>query len=74
VPPSWVRSGYKKKSQCDRCNFVATNLKTQMRVYYVDGNLQNNNWSNLTTICLNCQSIIQESKISWKPADLVADY
>ena len=74
VPPSWVRSGYKKKLHCDKCNFAATNIKTQLRVYYVDGNILNNNWSNLKTICLNCQAVIQDSKLSWKPADLVADY
>lgn len=74
VPPSWVRAGYKKKQKCDKCGFVATNIRTQMRVYYVDGNLKNNDWNNLKTICLNCQAALQSSTTSWKPADLVADY
>ena len=45
-----------------------------MRVYHVDGNLKNNDWTNLKTICLNCQAALQDSKTTWKPADLVADY
>jgi hypothetical protein len=73
-PPLWVKAGYKMKQKCDRCGFTATNIKTQMKVYYVDGNLKNNDWTNLKTICLNCQAVIQDSKITWKPADLVADF
>ena len=73
-PPAWVKSGYKLKQKCDRCGFTASNIKTQMKVYHVDGNLKNNNWTNLKTICLNCQAAIQDSKINWKPADLVADF
>lgn len=74
VPPGWIRAGYKKKTKCDRCNFVAANPRSQLRVYYVDGNLKNNDWSNLKTICLNCQAAIQDAKLGWKPADLVPDY
>jgi len=74
IPPSWMRAGYKKKAKCDRCGFTATFIKMQMKVFYVDGNLTNNNLTNLKTICLNCSAAIQESKTSWKPADLVADY
>ena len=74
VPPLWIRSGYKKKTKCDRCGFTALNVKTQLRVFYVDGNLKNNDWSNLRTICLNCQAGLLDSKLSWKPADLVPDY
>lgn len=74
VAPAWHRAGYKKKGQCERCNFVASNAKTQMRVYYLDGNLKNTAWTNLKTICLNCSAAIQDSKLGWKPADLVADF
>lgn len=74
VPPSWQRAGYKKKIKCDKCGFTAANLKTQMRVYYIDGNLKNNDWSNLKTICLNCQAALQDNKSSWRPADLEADF
>jgi hypothetical protein len=74
VPPAWIRAGYKKKSRCDKCGFTATNLKTQLRVFYVDGNLKNNDWANLKTICLNCQAGLLDSKLTWKPADLIPDY
>ena len=74
VPPSWTKSGYKKKGKCDKCGFVAKHTKTQLVVYYVDTNLKNNDWNNLRTICLNCQAAIEDSKSTWKPADLVADY
>ena len=74
IPPAWKRSGYTKKQRCDKCGFVCSNVKTQMRVYYVDGNLKNNDWNNLKTICLNCQAALQDSKTTWKPADLVVDY
>jgi hypothetical protein len=74
LPPSWAKSGYKKKHKCDRCNFVAKTVKKQLRVYYVDGNLKNNDWNNLKTICLNCQAALEDSKVNWKPADLEADY
>lgn len=74
VPPPWSKSGYKKKHKCDRCNFVAKNVKKQLRVYYVDGNLKNNDWNNLKTICLNCQAALEDTRQGWKPADLIADY
>lgn len=73
-PPAWLKSGYRKKSKCDKCGFIASNVKSQMRVYHVDGNLKNTDWTNLKTICLNCQAAIQDSKTTWKPADLIADY
>lgn len=74
VPPSWVKSGYKKKTKCDKCNFIAKNSKSQLRVYYVDGNLKNNDWNNLRTICLNCQATLHDSNLGWRPGDLEADY
>ena len=74
IPAAWQRAGYKKKPKCDRCGFTATNTKTQLRVYYVDGDLRNNTWTNLKTICLNCQAAVQDSNLGWKPADLVADF
>ena len=73
-PPLWMKSGYKLKQKCDKCGFTASNPKTQMRVYHIDGNLKNNDWINLKSICLNCQAALQDSKTTWKPADLVADY
>jgi hypothetical protein len=73
-PPAWVKSGYKKKPNCEKCGFVAKYPEDQMRVFYLDGDLKNNSWSNLRTICLNCQQEITKSKLTWKPADLVPDF
>ena len=42
--------------------------------FYVDGNLKNNNWLNLKTICLNCAQEVYRSKLPWKPAPIVPDF
>lgn len=73
ILPGWVRAGYKKKSQCEKCGFKAK-LPEQLGVFYVDGNLKNNNWLNLKTICLNCQQEVIKSRLNWAPAPLIADY
>ena len=69
--PGWFRSGYKKRDRCDRCAFKFK-LPEQGNVYYIDGNVQNNNWANLKTICLNCQPEISGSK--WRTSDLQPDF
>jgi hypothetical protein len=71
--PSWARSGYTKKEKCERCNFKFK-LLGQSRVFYVDGNLNNNDWTNLRTVCLNCQEEVAKSKLSWRPSPLVPDF
>jgi len=65
--PAWFRSGYRKKPQCERCGFKAK-FPEQLGVFYLDGNLKNNNWLNLRTACLNCQQEIYKNKLSWKAA------
>lgn len=69
--PSWIKSGYKKKDKCDRCQFKFK-LNEQSNVYYIDGNVKNNNWNNLKTICLNCRQEV--SKTRWKPSSLTPDF
>jgi len=71
--PLWARTGYRKKERCEVCGFKAKTLR-QMFVYYIDGNLKNNNWPNLKTICANCQIELAGSRVSWKPAPLVPDF
>lgn len=71
--PAWVLAGYKKKERCEMCNFRAKTNK-QMFVYYVDGNLKNNNWLNLKTICANCQIELVGSRLPWKSAPLTPDF
>ena len=67
----WIKSGYKKKDRCERCNFKFK-LQEQSRVFHLDGNTANVHWQNLRTICLNC---VQEiTKTSWRPADLQPDF
>jgi len=72
-PPAWQRSGYKKTDRCEKCNFKFT-LASQSIVFHVDGNLKNNNWTNLKTICLNCQQEVFKSRLGWKPATIVPDF
>lgn len=71
--PAWTRSGYTKKSVCEKCGFKAKHPE-QLGVFYVDGNLKNNNWLNLKTICLNCQQEVYKSRLAWKQAPLVPDF
>lgn len=74
MAPSWFKSGYRKKEKCEKCGFKAKYPEDQLRVFYLDGNLRNNNWSNLKTLCLNCQQEVHKMKLPWKPADLVPDF
>jgi hypothetical protein len=69
--PGWVRSGYKKTEKCTRCQFKFK-LPSQSKVFYIDGNTTNNHWSNLRTICLNCEREIQNTK--WRPSDINPDF
>jgi hypothetical protein len=73
APPGWRRSGYTKKPQCEKCGFKFK-LVEQSAVFYVDGNLKNNNWANLKTVCLNCAQEVYKSKLPWKVSPLVPDF
>lgn len=72
-PPAWVKTGYKKKPQCEVCGFKLK-IDSQSQVYHVDGNTQNNHWTNLRTVCLNCQQEIGKLNLPWKSADLIPDF
>jgi len=72
--PAWAKSGYKKAERCEVCNFKAKIPTKQLFVYHVDGNLKNNNWHNLKTICANCRIELAVSRVSWKPAPIVPDF
>lgn len=71
--PAWVLSGYKKKTNCEKCGFVAK-VPDQLRVFYLDGKLKNNNWANLRTICANCAIEVSASRLPWKPSPIVPDF
>lgn len=69
--PGWIKAGYKKSTTCDRCKFQFKNIQ-QAKVYYLDGNKDNNHWANLRTICLNCELEIKNS--GWVPCAISADF
>lgn len=71
--PGWQRAGYKKKPTCDLCGFRSL-FATQMMVYHIDGNLENNNLFNLRTICLNCVEVVKRKEVTWRRGDLEVDY
>ena len=72
-PPEWYLSGYRKKSQCEQCGF-RFKIPEQSTIFYVDGDLKNNNWANLKTICLNCQCSINILGTGWKKSPLTPDF
>ena len=69
---SWEKSGYRKKHICEKCGFKSKH-PAQMDVYHIDGNLKNNNFSNLKTICANCSRIKSTEEIGWKQGSLMPD-
>ncbi len=71
--PGWTKTGYKKKLTCERCSFVAKTPQ-QIFVYYIDGNLKNNTWTNLRCVCANCRIELNSAKTTWRESPLVADY
>jgi hypothetical protein len=70
--PQWVRSGYKKKNQCEKCGFHSR-YKEQLYVFHVDGSLNNVKPANLKTVCANCQIEIAKEGLGWQQGDLIPD-
>lgn len=71
--PLWYKLGYRKKPQCEHCGFKFK-LTEQSLVYHVDGNLKNNDRTNLKTVCLNCSKELYKSKVPWKSSPVVPDF
>lgn len=71
--PKWKLAGYEKKSTCEKCGHMSKH-KEQFNVYHVDGDLNNCRFSNLKTICANCQRILQKEGKKWKQGDLTPDF
>ena len=69
----WQRAGYKKKAACDKCSF-ASKYPEQFNVYYVDGDPSNCRYTNLKTVCANCQRILHKLKLPWRQGDLRPDF
>jgi len=70
---NWEKAGYKKKTTCDLCGFKGL-YSSQMTVFYVDGDLKNNTFTNLRSICLNCVEVVKKQDVTWKRGDLEVDY
>jgi hypothetical protein len=70
---AWQRTGYTKKLACDKCGFKSKNSR-QFFVYYIDGNLKNNDWANLKTVCANCRIDINDSRTTWRESPLTPDF
>lgn len=70
---NWQKAGYKKKPTCDLCGFRCL-YPTQSTVFHIDGNLENVQFSNLRTICLNCVEVVKRKDVTWKRGDLQVDY
>lgn len=71
--PSWLNTGYKKKTACDRCGFKSEDLN-QLDVYHIDGDVNNCRYENLKTVCANCQRLLHKLKLPWKRGDLTPDF
>jgi hypothetical protein len=71
--PAWYKAGYRKTAQCEKCGFKFKYLE-QSAVFYLDGNLKNNNHFNLKTVCLNCVQEVHRSKLPWRKSQLVPDF
>lgn len=71
--PLWSRSGYKKKSTCEKCGFQSKHLE-QFNVFHIDGDLTNCRYTNLKTVCANCQRILFKEGFRWRQGDLKPDF
>jgi len=71
--PLWALKGYVKKSVCDKCGFKSAHSDV-FDVFHIDGNLTNCRYTNLKTICANCQRTLQKEGVKWKQGDLRPDF
>ena len=70
--PNWYKAGYRQKDSCDKCGFKGEQV--QFNVYHINGNLNECHFSNLKTVCANCQRTMQRVGSRWKQGDLVPDF
>ena len=70
--PRWSIAGYKLKTKCDKCGFVSKYPK-QFNVFHVDGDLNNCRYTNLKSVCANCQRLLLDQGLPWKQGDLSPD-
>ncbi|CAB5217640.1 HNHc domain containing protein [uncultured Caudovirales phage] len=53
------------ESKCSSCGFIPLHI-CQLDVDHIDGNKQNNNASNLQTLCANCHRLKTYLNKDWK--------
>ena len=70
--PLWARTGYQKKTSCEKCGFASRHPE-QFSIFYLDGNPTNCRYTNLKTVCANCQRILHIVKTPWRQGDLTPD-
>lgn len=55
-----------KRPLCDQCGFIAEDL-CQIDIDHIDGNVNNNDLSNLANICSNCHRLKTKKYNEWRP-------
>jgi hypothetical protein len=73
IKPLWALAGYQKKEYCEKCKY-SSKYAEQFNVFYIDGNLNNNRYTNLKTVCANCQRILHKEGVQWRQGDLTPDF
>ena len=71
--PLWALKGYAKKQSCDKCG-VKSPYSEVFNVFHIDGNLTNCRFTNLKTVCANCQRTLQREGVKWCQGDLKPDF
>ena len=66
------KSGYKKKTICDRCNFVSK-TPDQIKIHFKDRNPYNVLSNNLRSYCINCIIEVKNNPAADRQT-ILADY
>jgi hypothetical protein len=60
-----VKLAKHKKNYCELCGFVA-NHRAQLDIDHIDGDHQNNDMTNLQTLCANCHRLKTHQNKDWE--------
>ena len=67
------KQGMLKKMYAKSAITLAIILNSLM-FFILDGDLTNTRFSNLKTVCANCQRIMQKEGVKWKQGNLIPDF